>query len=164
MSGGGPGTMSGRIVVGKLDGRGLRVGLVVSRFNDFICERLELGAIDCLLRHGVAEDDLTVVRVPGAMEIPVTAQRMARSGRYDAIICVGCVIRGETAHYDQVCAEVTRGVGAAALDSGLPVTFGVLTVDNLQQALERAGAKGSNKGWDAALAAIEMVSLFKAME
>jgi 6,7-dimethyl-8-ribityllumazine synthase len=98
------------------------------------------------------------------MEIPVTAQRMARSGRYDAIICVGCVIRGETAHYDQVCAEVTRGVGSAALDSGLPITFGVVTVDNLQQALERAGAKGSNRGWDAALAAIEMVSLFKAME
>jgi len=156
--------MSGRNVVGKLDGKGLRIGLVVSRFNDFICERLQQGAIDCLLRHGVAEDDLTVARVPGAMEIPVTAQRMARSGRYDAIICVGCVIRGETAHYDQVCAEVTRGVGSAALDSGLPVTFGVLTVDNLQQALERAGAKGSNKGWDAALAAIEMVSLFKAME
>jgi 6,7-dimethyl-8-ribityllumazine synthase len=156
--------MAGRNIVGKLDGKGLRIGLVVSRFNDFICERLQQGAIDCLLRHGVAEDDLTVARVPGAMEIPVTAQRMARSGRYDAIICVGCVIRGETAHYDQVCAEVTRGVGSAALDSGLPVTFGVLTVDNLQQALERAGAKGSNKGWDAALAAIEMVSLFKAME
>lgn len=156
--------MSGRNVVGKLDGKGLRIGLVVSRFNDFICERLQQGAIDCLLRHGVAEDDLTVARVPGAMEIPVTAQRMARSGRYDAIICVGCVIRGETAHYDQVCAEVTRGVGSAALDSGLPITFGVVTVDNLQQALERAGAKGSNKGWDAALAAIEMVSLFKAME
>ena len=156
--------MAGRNIVGKLDGKGLRIGLVVSRFNDFICERLQQGAIDCLLRHGVAEDDLTVARVPGAMEIPVTAQRMARSGRYDAIICVGCVIRGETAHYDQVCAEVTRGVGSAALDSGLPVTFGVLTVDNLQQALERAGAKGSNRGWDAALAAIEMVSLFKAME
>jgi 6,7-dimethyl-8-ribityllumazine synthase len=156
--------MSGRNVVGKLDGKGLRIGLVVSRFNDFICERLQQGAIDCLLRHGVAEDDLTVARVPGAMEIPVTAQRMARSGRYDAIICVGCVIRGETAHYDQVCAEVTRGVGSAALDSGLPITFGVVTVDNLQQALERAGAKGSNRGWDAALAAIEMVSLFKAME
>jgi 6,7-dimethyl-8-ribityllumazine synthase len=156
--------MSAQSVVGNLDGKGLRIGLVVSRFNDFICERLERGAIDCLVRHGVGEGEITVARVPGAMEIPVAAQRMARSGRYDAIICVGCVIRGETAHYDQVCAEVARGVSSAALDSGLPVTFGVLTVENLQQALERAGAKGSNKGWDAALAAIEMVSLFKAME
>jgi len=156
--------MSARNVVGNLDGKGLRVGMVVSRFNDFICERLEQGAIDCLVRHGVGEGEITIARVPGAMEIPVAAQRMARSGRYDAIICVGCVIRGETAHYDQVCAEVARGVSSAALDSGLPITFGVLTVENLQQALERAGAKGSNKGWDAALAAIEMVSLFKAME
>lgn len=156
--------MSARNLVGSLDGKGLRVGLVVSRFNDFICERLELGAIDCLLRHGVGEGEITIARVPGALEIPVAAQRMARSGRYDAIICVGCVIRGETAHYDQVCAEVARGVSSAAIDSSLPITFGVLTVENLQQALERAGAKGSNKGWDAALAAIEMVSLFKAME
>ncbi len=156
--------MAPRNLVGKLDGRGLRIGLVVSRFNDFICERLEQGAVDCLVRHGVEDGEITVARVPGAMEIPVVAQRMARSGRYDAVICVGCVIRGETAHYDQVCAEVARGVSSAALDSGLPVTFGVLTVENLQQALERAGAKGSNKGWDAALAAIEMVSLFKSME
>ena len=156
--------MSARNVVGKLDGKGLRIGMVVSRFNDFVGERLEQGALDCLVRHGVGEGEITIARVPGAMEIPVAAQHMARSGRYDAIICVGCVIRGETAHYDQVCAEVARGVSSVALDSGLPVTFGVLTVENLQQALERAGAKGSNKGWDAALAAIEMVSLFKAME
>jgi 6,7-dimethyl-8-ribityllumazine synthase len=156
--------MAPRQLIGTLDGRGLRFGLVVSRFNDFICERLEQGAIDCLVRHGVAEGEITVARVPGAMEIPLAARRMARSGRYDAVVCIGCVIRGETAHYDQVCAEVSRGIGAVALESGLPVTFGVLTVDNLQQALERAGAKGSNKGWDAALAAIEMVSLFKILE
>lgn len=156
--------MAANNVIGKLDGKGLRIGMVVSRFNDFICERLEQGAIDCLVRHGVGEGDITIARVPGAMEIPLVAQRMARSGSYDAIICVGCVIRGETAHYDQVCATVARGVSSAALDSGLPITFGVLTVENLQQAMERAGAKGSNKGWDSALAAIELVSLFKAME
>ena len=156
--------MAPRVVVGALDGRGLRVAIVVSRFNDFISERLLHGALDCLVRHGVVDGDLTVVHVPGALEIPVTARRLALSKRYDAIICLGSVIRGETSHYDQVCAEVARGVAAAALESGKPVTFGVLTTETLHQAIERAGAKGGNKGWDAALAAIEMVSLFKSLD
>jgi len=156
--------MALRIVEGALDGKGLRIGVVVSRFNDFICERLLLGALDCLQRHGVAEKDITVARVPGAFEIPVTARRLALSRRFDALVCVGAVIRGETSHYEQVCAEVARGVAAVALEAGLPVTFGVLTTETLHQAIERAGAKGGNKGWDAALAAIEMISLFKNLE
>jgi len=155
--------MPARIVAGNLDGKGLRIGLVVSRFNDFIGERLLAGALDCLGRHGVLEKDITIARVPGAFEIPVAARRLALSGKHDAVVCVGCVIRGETSHYEQVCAEVARGVAAVALEAGLPVTFGVLTTENLHQAIERAGAKGGNKGWDAALAAIEMVSLFKSL-
>jgi len=153
-----------RVVVGALDGRGLRVAIVVSRFNDFISERLLAGALDCLRRHGVQEKDMTVARVPGAFEIPVAARRLALSRKHDAVVCVGCVIRGETSHYEQICAEVARGVAAVALEAGLPVTFGVLTTENLHQAIERAGAKGANKGWDAALAAIEMVSLFRSLE
>ena len=156
--------MAPRVVVGALDGRGLRIGVVVSRFNDFISERLLQGALDCLLRHGVAEGDITVAQVPGAFEIPVTARRMAISKRYDAIVCLGCVIRGETSHHEQIASEVARGVASAALESGRPVTFGVLTPDSLHQAIERAGAKEGNRGWDAALAAIEMVSLFKGLE
>jgi 6,7-dimethyl-8-ribityllumazine synthase len=160
----GSGTLSMRTVEGSLDGKGLRIALVVSRFNDFIAQRLLEGALDCLRRHGVADKDITVARVPGAFEIPVTARRMALSRKVDAVVCVGCVIRGETSHYEQVCAEVARGVASVALEAGLPVTFGVLTTENLHQAIERAGAKGGNKGWDAALAAIEMVSLFRSLE
>jgi 6,7-dimethyl-8-ribityllumazine synthase len=156
--------MAARVVSGNLDGKGLRIGLVVSRFNDFISERLLAGALDCLGRHGVAETDILVARVPGALEIPVAARQMALSGRHDAVVCVGCVIRGETSHYEQVCAEVARGVAAVALEAGLPVTFGVLSTENLHQAIERAGAKEGNKGWDAALAAIEMVTLFRSLE
>lgn len=155
--------MPARMVAGNLDGKGLRIGLVVSRFNDFIGERLLAGALDCLRRHGVLEKDITIARVPGAFEIPVAARRLALSGKHDAVVCIGCVIRGETSHYEQVCAEVARGVAAVALEAGLPVTFGVLTTENLHQAIERAGAKGGNRGWDAALAAIEMVSLFKGL-
>jgi len=156
--------MAARVVSGNLDGKGLRIGLVVSRFNDFISERLLAGALDCLGRHGVAEKDILVARVPGALEIPVAARHMALSGRHDAVVCVGCVIRGETSHYEQVCAEVARGVAAVALEAGLPVTFGVLSTENLHQAIERAGAKEGNKGWDAALAAIEMVTLFRSLK
>ena len=156
--------MPPRVLVGGLDGAGLRIAIVVSRFNDFISERLLQGALDCLTRHGVGEQEIVVAQVPGALEIPVTARRLALSKRHDAVICLGCVIRGETAHYDQVCAEVARGVAAVALEAGLPVTFGVLTTENLHQAIERAGAKGGNRGWDAALAAIEMVSLFRRLE
>lgn len=156
--------MAARVVSGNLDGKGLRIGLVVSRFNDFISERLLAGAIDCLKRHGVEEKDLLIARVPGALEIPVAARQMALSGRHDAVVCIGCVIRGETFHYEQVCAETARGVAAVALEAGLPVTFGVLTTGSLHQAIERAGAKGGNKGWDAALAAIEMVTLFRNLQ
>jgi 6,7-dimethyl-8-ribityllumazine synthase len=153
-----------REVAGGLDGRGLRIAVVVSRFNEFITDRLLAGALDCLRRHGVAEEDIMAVRVPGALEIPVTARRLALSRRWDAVVTLGCVVRGETAHYEQVCAEVARGVAAVALESGLPVTFGVLTTDDLRQAIERAGSKNGNKGWDAALAAIEMVSLFRSLD
>lgn len=156
--------MAPRVVEGALDGKGLRIGVVVSRFNDFICERLLQGALDCLLRHGVADKDIVVARVPGAFEIPLAARRLALSRRFDAVVCVGAVIRGETSHYEQVCAEVARGVAVVALETGLPVTFGVLTTETLHQAIERAGAKGGNKGWDAALAAIEMVTLLKSLE
>jgi 6,7-dimethyl-8-ribityllumazine synthase len=156
--------MTPRIVSGALDGKGMRVGIVVSRFNDFIVDRLLQGALDCLLRHGVSEGDITIARVPGALEIALAAQRMARSKKHDAVVCLGCVIRGETSHYDQVAAEVSHGVAQAALDSGRPVTFGVVTAENLEQAIERAGAKGGNRGWDAALAAIEMVALLKGLD
>ncbi len=156
--------MTARNVSGVLDGKGMRVGIVVSRFNDLIVDRLLQSAQDCLLRHGVADKDITVAHVPGALEIPVTALRLARSKRYDAVICLGCVIRGETSHYDQVCEVVARGVELAARETGIPVTFGVVTTENLQQAIERAGVKGGNRGWDAALAAIEMISLFKVLE
>jgi 6,7-dimethyl-8-ribityllumazine synthase len=156
--------MSVRMVEGSLDGKGLRIALVVARFNDFISHRLLEAALDCLRRHGVAEKDMTVARVPGAFEIPVAARRLALSRKFDAVVCIGCVIRGETSHYQQVCAEVARGIASVALEAGLPVIFGVLTTENLHQAIERAGAKGGNKGWDAALAAIEMVSLFRSLE
>ena len=153
-----------RVIEGQLDGKGLRVALVVGRFNDFISERLLEGALDCLRRHGVLDKDLTVAKVPGAFEIPAVARRLALSRKHDAVVCLGCVIRGETPHFEQVCAEVARGVAAVALETSLPVTFGVLTTENLHQAIERAGVKGGNKGWDAALAALEMVSLFRSLE
>src|SRR5262245_29317288 len=156
--------MTARIITGTLDGKGMRVGIVVSRFNDFIVERLLAGALDCLVRHGVSEGDITVVRVPGALEIALAAQRLARSKKHDAVVCIGCVIRGETNHFDQVCAEVSRGVAQAALDAGRPVTFGVVAAETLEQAIERAGAKGGNRGWDAALAAIEMVAVLKGLD
>jgi 6,7-dimethyl-8-ribityllumazine synthase len=156
--------MNPRVLSGALDGKGLRVGVVVSRFNDFIVDRLLHGALDALERHGVAETDVTVVRVPGSLEIPLAAQVMARSKKHDAILCLGCVVRGETSHYEQVVSEVARGVARAALESSIPVTFGVVTAENLQQAIERAGAKAGNRGWDAALAAIEMAALLRQMK
>jgi 6,7-dimethyl-8-ribityllumazine synthase len=156
--------MGPRFVNGVLDGKGMRVGIVVSRFNDFIVDRLLQGALDCLMRHGVAEKDITVARVPGALEIALAADRLAKSKRQDAVICLGCVIRGETNHYEQVCSEVARGIAQAALHAGKPMTYGVVTAENLQQAIERAGAKSGNRGWDAALAAIEMVSLLKGLD
>ncbi len=152
------------VLRGDLDARGLRFGVVVSRFNDFITGRLLQGSLDCLARHGARPRDITVVHVPGALEIPVASLRLLQARRCDAAIALGCVIRGETTHYDQVCAEVARGTAAVALATGRPVTFGVLTTEDLRQAIERAGSKHGNKGWDAALSAIEMVRLFRRLK
>ena len=151
------------LVEGQLNAQGLKVGLLVSRFNSFICERLVEGAIDALQRHGAESDDITVVRVPGAFEIPPAARQMAGCGRFDAIVCLGAVIRGSTPHFDYVSAEVSKWVAAVAMESSLPVTFGVLTTDTLEQAIERAGSKAGNKGFDAAMAAIEMANLYRAL-
>ena len=146
---------------GRLDGSGLRMALVVGRFNSFISERLVDGALDALLRHGVVDDDISVARVPGAFEIPLVARKMAESGKFDAVICLGAVIRGSTPHFDYVSAEVSKGIASVGLTSGVPVIFGVLTTDSIEQAIERAGTKAGNKGFDAAVSAIEMVNLLK---
>jgi 6,7-dimethyl-8-ribityllumazine synthase len=150
-------------VEGNLDAKGFRFGLIVSRFNSFICDRLLEGALDTLIRHGAEDKQMSVVRVPGAFEIPLVAKKMAASGKYDAVIALGAVIRGGTPHFDYVCSEVTKGVAAVSLDSGLPVAFGVLTTDSVEQAIERAGTKAGNKGTEAAMSAIEMVNLMGAV-
>jgi 6,7-dimethyl-8-ribityllumazine synthase len=152
-----------KIIEGRLDAKGLKVGILVSRFNGFISDRLVDGAVDALLRHGADQDNLVVVKVPGAFEIPPAARKMAASGRYDALICLGAVIRGATPHFDYVSAEVTKGIAAVSMEAGIPVTFGVLTTDTLEQAIERAGSKAGNKGFDAAMAAIEMANLYQGM-
>jgi 6,7-dimethyl-8-ribityllumazine synthase len=144
---------------GQLSARGLKFGIIVSRFNSLVTEQLLSGAIDCLVRHGAATDDISIVRTPGSFEIPQIALRLAEAQPLDAIICLGCVIRGETPHFDYIAAEVSRGTGHVALQTGVPISFGVLTTENLEQALERAGAKSGNKGWDAALSAIELGDL-----
>ena len=146
---------------GNLAGKGLRLAIVVSRFNSFITERLLSGALDALTRAGADEKKIEVVRVPGSFEIPVAAKTLAQSGRYDAIITLGCIIRGETQHFDYISAEVTRGIQLAAIETGVPISFGVLTTDNLEQAVDRAGAKSGNKGAEVALAAVEMANLLK---
>ncbi len=146
---------------GKLVAKDIRVGIVASRFNEFITTKLLSGAIDGLVRHGVAETDITTAWVPGAFEIPLVAGKMAKSGKYDAIICVGAVIRGATSHYDYVCNEVSKGIAQVSLQTDVPVLFGVITTDNLEQAIERAGTKAGNKGYDCALSAIEMVNLLR---
>ena len=148
---------------GHLVGTGLRFGIVVARFNDFISNRLLAGAKDALERHGVGVDDVDVALVPGAFEIPLAARIMADSGKYNAVITLGAVIRGSTPHFDYVAAEAAKGVAAAAVGSGLPVIFGVLTTDTIEQAIERAGTKAGNKGWDAAVTAIEMANLARAL-
>ena len=148
-----------RTIEGKLFARGRAFAIVVSRFNSLVTEQLLAGATDCLLRHGAEDGDITVVRCPGAFEIPQVARRLAGSGTFDAVICLGCVIRGETPHFDYIAAEVAKGVGQVSLQADIPVTFGVLTTETLEQALERAGAKAGNKGWDAALSAIELADL-----
>jgi len=149
---------------GDLNAKGMKVCILVSRFNDFITSRLLDGAVDALTRNGAKDDDITVVRVPGAFEIPLVAKKVAVGKKYDAIICLGAVIRGATPHFDYVSAEVSKGVASVGLDSGMPVIFGVLTTDSIEQAIERAGSKSGNKGFDAAMAAIEMVNLFKAVK
>ncbi len=150
-----------RILEGNVIGNGIKVGIVAARFNEFIVSRLIGGAEDALVRHGVDTDDVDLAWVPGAFEIPVVAQKMASSGNYDAVICLGAVIKGSTSHYDYVCAEVSKGIAAVGLNTGIPVMFGVLTTDNIEQAIERAGTKAGNKGYDAACSAIEMVNLMK---
>ena len=146
---------------GKLTAQGLKFGIVVSRFNEFINAKLLGGAMDALIRHGAADDDIEVVWVPGAYEIPLIAQKMANSKKYDAIICLGTVIRGSTTHYDYVCNEVAKGVAHVGLNTGVPTMFGVVTTENIEQAIERAGTKAGNKGFDAAVGAIEMANLLK---
>lgn len=146
---------------GKLLAEGLKIGIVVARFNEFITSKLLSGAEDTLLRHGANEDDITVAWVPGAFEIPLIAKKMAKSGKYDGIICLGAVIRGATSHYDYVCNEVSKGVALVNMETEVPTAFGVLTTENIEQAVERAGTKAGNKGSDAAMAVIEMVNLAK---
>ncbi|AET61451.1 6,7-dimethyl-8-ribityllumazine synthase [Paenibacillus terrae HPL-003] len=150
-----------RFLEGNLVSDGLKYGIVVGRFNEFITSKLLSGAIDALQRHGAQEDEIDVAWVPGAFEISLIAQKMAASGKYDAVITLGTVIRGSTSHYDIVCNEVAKGVAASSLKTGVPVIFGVVTTENIEQAIERAGTKAGNKGWDSALAAIEMANLAK---
>ncbi|TQW76121.1 6,7-dimethyl-8-ribityllumazine synthase, partial [Clostridioides difficile] len=138
-------------------------GIINSRFNEFITSKLLSGAEDCLLRHDVSPENIEIVWVPGAFEIPLVAQKMAKSGKYDAIICLGCVIRGATSHYDYVCSEVSKGIAKVSLDSELPVIFGIVTTENIEQAIERAGTKAGNKGYDCAMNALEMANLFKSL-
>ena len=149
---------------GKLVNENIRVGIISTRFNEFITSKLLSGAMDGLLRHDVKEEDIDVAWVPGAFEIPLIASKMAQSGKYDAVICLGAVIRGSTSHYDYVCAEVSKGIAAVSLSSDIPVMFGVLTTDTIEQAIERAGTKAGNKGYDCALSAVEMVNLIREIE
>jgi 6,7-dimethyl-8-ribityllumazine synthase len=148
-------------IIGNLEGRDRRFAIVAGRFNDFITSRLLAGALDCFTRHGGALENLTLVRVPGSFEIPLTAARLAKSGKYEAVVCLGAIIRGATPHFDYVAAEAAKGVAQAGLTSGVPVIFGILTTENTEQAVERAGTKAGNKGWDAMLSALEMADLFE---
>lgn len=150
-----------KVYEGNLTAQGMKFGIVVARFNEFITSKLLGGAVDALQRHGAAADDIEVAWVPGAFEIPLVAQKMAGCGKYDAVICLGTVIRGGTSHYDYVCAEVSKGVAHVGMDSGVPTIFGVLTTENIEQAIERAGTKAGNKGFEAAVAAIETANLLK---
>jgi len=150
-----------RAIEGKLEARGCTFAIILSRFNDFIGSKLLEGALDALLRHGAEESKIEVIRVPGAFEIPLVAKKAARSGKYNAIICLGAVIRGATPHFEYIAAEVAKGIAMVSLETELPLTFGILTTDNIEQAIERAGTKSGNKGWDAAVSAIEMVNLLR---
>ena len=153
-----------RTLEGKMVAKDIRIGIVCARFNEFITSKLLGGAMDGLLRHDVADENIDVAWVPGAFEIPLIAKKMAKSGKYDAVICLGAVIRGSTSHYDYVCSEVSKGIASVSLDSGIPVMFGVVTTENIEQAIERAGTKAGNKGYDCARGAIEMVNLVRAID
>jgi len=150
-----------RIIEGKLVAKGMKFGIVAGRFNDFICGRLIEGAIDALTRAGADDKDIQIYKVPGAFELPIIAKKLAKSARFDAIICLGAVIRGATPHFEFISAEVTKGIASVGLETEIPISFGVLTTDTIEQAIERAGTKAGNKGWDAAMSAIEMVDLFR---
>jgi len=154
--------MSGyRTIEGKLDAKGVKTAIIASRFNDFITSKLVEGALDCLARHGASPSDITLIKVPGSFEIPLAAQKAAGTGAYDAVICLGTLIRGQTPHFDFIASEATKGIAQASLKTGVPITFGIITADNLDQAVDRAGAKSGNKGFEAALGAIEMADLMK---
>jgi 6,7-dimethyl-8-ribityllumazine synthase len=153
-----------RIIEGHLDGKGKRFGIVVSRFNNFISERLLEGALDALVRHGTKDDDIDVLRVPGSFEIPLFAKKLVETGKYNAVICLGALIRGATPHFDYISAECTKGIAQVSLDSGTPVVYGVITTDTIEQAVERAGTKAGNKGYDAGLAALEEADLVARLE
>jgi len=150
-------------ITGNLVATGIKFGIVTARFNDFINDKLLSGAVDALVRHGASEDDIDTVWVPGAFEIPLVAKKMAESGKYDAVICLGTVIRGSPTHYDYVCNEAAKGIGSVALQTGVPVMFGVLTTESIEQAIERAGTKAGNKGAECALGAVEMVNVLRAL-
>lgn len=150
-----------KVFEGNLVSKNIKIGIVAARFNEFITSKLLGGALDCLKRHEVCEDDIEIAWVPGAFEIPLIASKMASCGKYDAVICLGAVIRGSTSHYDYVCSEVSKGIAQVSLKSGIPVMFGVLTTENIEQAIERAGTKAGNKGYDSASSAIEMVNLIR---
>ena len=153
-----------RVLEGKLVADGLKIGIVAARFNEFIVSKLVSGALDGLKRHNVKDEDIDVAWVPGAFEIPLVADKMAKSGKYDAVICLGTVIRGATSHYDYVCNEAAKGIAQVSMSTGIPVLFGVVTTENIEQAIERAGTKAGNKGYDCALSAIQMAQLLKQME
>jgi 6,7-dimethyl-8-ribityllumazine synthase len=153
-----------QIIEANLDAKGKKFGIIASRFNDFIVDKLVSGALDCLVRSGAQDEDIAVVKVPGAFEIPLTAAKMAALNKYDAIICLGAVIRGATTHYDYVCAEVSKGIASVSLEAKMPVMFGILTTETIEQAIERAGTKSGNKGFDVAMGAVEMANLCRNME
>jgi 6,7-dimethyl-8-ribityllumazine synthase len=150
-----------KIIEGKLQAQGLKFGIVVSRFNEFITSKLLEGALDALIRHGASEKDIEIARVPGSFEIPVVAKKMAKSKKFNAIICLGTLIRGATPHFDYIASEVSKGIALVSLETGVPVTFGIITSETIEQAIERAGSKSGNKGWDAAMVAIEMAQLLE---
>jgi 6,7-dimethyl-8-ribityllumazine synthase len=153
-----------KFIEGEISAKGIRCAIVVSRFNDFICQRLLDGALDALKRHGASDDQITIVKVPGAFEIPSMAKKLSMNGKFECVICLGAIIRGATPHFEYISSQVARGVATIALESTVPVSFGILTSDTLEQAIERAGAKSGNKGWDAAISAMDMVSLLKAVD